>query len=152
MWGIIRNEKNYLEMRNFWGAFSYEEIPTVINRFYRHSLQSRLVKIFGKRFQETWNFKYKKAAGSETAWDTQWQFGLWAQDRFAISPLVTLIADTGVDYSSVSPGKQAIELSICDGRFVEISSSLVFCAKCEKSREIENRVLPKYLSRFLAHN
>jgi len=152
MWGIILNKENYSEMRSFLGNFSYEELPSVINGFSKRSLQSRLVRLFRKRFEATWNFKFKKAVGSETAWDTHWQLGLWAKDSFSMAPLVTLTADTGVDYSSVSPGKQAIEQSICTGRLIKFSPDLVFCPKCEKSREVENKVLPRCLSRISAHN
>ena len=146
MWGIILTKTRYSEMRLFLDSFPISGVPDVVNRFSRRSLNSWLARVFRKRFVHTWTFKFNKAFASETAWDTQWHFGLWAKDYFALSPAISILQDTGVDYSSVSPGKQAVVQSECESKWVHVIDNLGFCRGCEKIRELDNRVLPQILS------
>jgi hypothetical protein len=147
MWGIILTETHYSQMRFFLDSFLVNGVPEVVHRFSRQSLNSWLARVFRGRFVATWTFKFKKAFASETAWDTQWHFGLWAKDFFALSPAISILQDTGVDYSSVSPKKLAVAQSECVNEWVYVVDNLGFCRGCEKIRELDNRVLPQLLSR-----
>lgn len=146
MWGIILTEANYAQMCRFFDSFPMNDLPEVVDQFSKKCLNSWLVRVFRKRFVNTWTFKFNRAFASETAWDTQWHFGLWANDFFALSPAISIVQDTGVDYSSVSPGKQIVVQSDCVGEWTYIVDNVGFCRGCEKIREIENRVLPRILS------
>ena len=147
MWGIILTKTHYSQMRLFLDSFPISGVPDVVNRFSKRFLNSWIARIFRKRFVRTWTFKFNKAFASEIAWDTQWHFGLWAKDFFALSPAISILHDTGVDYSSVSPGKQTVVQSDCLSQWVYVVDNLGFCRGCEKIRELDNRVLPPILSR-----
>ena len=145
MWGVLLNSRNYSFISGYLAGTSVKDVSGVVSQFASQKLKSRLQVIFKYRFERTWRFKYSRALESRTAWDTQWQFALWGLQLTTAVPAQTLIADLGVDDSSVSRTRGKIEPVNCRSLFRYSVESNHFCRACEGFREVQNFSLPEIL-------
>jgi hypothetical protein len=145
MWGVLLNSRNYSFISNYLVISGAEDVSEVVSQFASQKIKSRLQAIFKDRFEGTWRFKYSRALESRTAWDTQWQFALWGLQLTTAVPARTLIADLGVDDSSVSRIRDKMEPVNCRSLFRHSVESKHFCHACESFREVQNFSLPRLL-------
>ena len=142
MWGNLISKTQFTEISRKIPELEQAHIRNILNTFSKFSLTWSLSKLFQDRFQNTWEFKYTKAIRSAFAWDTEWQLGLWALDKYALTPWVSLVEDTGVDFSSVSPSKGVARSLDCKFEYFLRRQNLVVCKTCETRREHQNFTLP----------
>ena len=142
MWGVLLNSRNYSFISSYLAGSSAKDVSEVVSQFAGQKLKSRLQTIFKDRFERTWRFKYSRALESRTAWDTQWQFALWGLQLTTAVPAQALIADLGVDDSSVSRTRDKMEPVNCRSLFRHSVESKHYCRACESFREVQNFSLP----------
>ena len=147
MWGVLLNSRNYSVISGYLAGPRAKQVSEVVSEFASQKLNSTLQNIFKGRFERTWRFKYSRALESRTAWDTQWQFALWGLQLTTAVPPQTLIADLGVDDSSVSRAREKLEPVNCRSLFRHSVESKHFCRACESFREVQNFSLPGALRR-----
>ena len=142
MWGSIIGKCQFEQISK---ASRREKINVsdVVNSFSRSKLKSISTQLFRARFAQTWTYKYQRARNSISAWDTEWQCALWALGKVSIVPNLTLVADTGTDFTSVSPLKKNTQTLECDKLRRENHENFVMCRSCESRREHQNHVLPQ---------
>jgi len=146
MWGNLISRSQFREISTHTSMLDEERTRIAVERFSSDSCLGILSRIFHKRFQKTWKFKYAKALTSKFAWDTEWQLGLWSLGKYALAPQESLVADTGVDMSSVSPLKGDTSTLKCNFQFFTSRQGLPLCRSCETRREHQNHTIPE---RFL---
>jgi hypothetical protein len=145
MWGIFLNREKYLKIKAQLRLIDDQMVHKVVNDFAATQLNSRLNRAFKKRFVSTWVFKYSKARVSAFAWDTEFQLGLWSLGLKSVTPLMSLVADTGVDVTSVSPLKVNYPPTRCITHLKKMRGKQSFCKRCERVRELENFTAPNKL-------
>jgi hypothetical protein len=148
MWGNLISRNQFFEISTQVSNLYPHEIRNVVQKYTNKNLMGFLSRIFYKRFQKTWEFKYTKARASKYAWDTEWQLGLWALGKFALAPQVSLVEDTGVDISSVSPLKVDTATLTCNLSVVSNRQGLRICRSCETRREHQNHTIPEFLPKL----
>lgn len=148
MWGNLISRNQFFEISTYVSELHSRQIQNAVQKYSNETAVGYLSRIFHKRFKETWEFKYTNARASKYAWDTEWQLGLWALDKFALAPQVSLVEDTGVDISSVSPFKVDTATSICNYPVYLSRQDLRLCRSCETRREHQNQTIPEILLRL----
>jgi hypothetical protein len=145
MWGSLIGRRQFNEIFGFISKSTSEHVDKAVHHFSIHFLKSNLSKFFQSRFRSTWMFKYTKARNSLYAWDTEWQFALWALKLYSIAPLISLVRDTGTDFTSVSPNKKDTESFECRKYLPIEHNGNILCRTCERRREHQNNCLPSKL-------
>lgn len=143
MWGNLISRSQYLEISAHTSILDKRRTRIAVEKFSNNMCLGILTRFFKKRFQKTWEFKYNRAIASKFAWDTEWQLGLWSLDKYALAPLDSLVADTGVDMSSVSPLKGDATSVKCKFQFLTSHQGLPLCRSCETRREHQNHTIPE---------
>jgi hypothetical protein len=143
MWGNLVSRSQYLEISTYTSKLDERHTGIVVEKFSNSLCLGILTRIFKKRFQKTWEFKYNRAMASKFAWDTEWQLGLWSLGKYALAPQESLVADTGVDISSVSPLKGDATSVKCKFQFLTSRQGLPLCRSCETRREHQNHTIPE---------
>lgn len=147
MWGFILSKNKYEKIAESLSGWSDREYLDLAIDYVDNSSSSKLTKLFRNRFISSWGFKYRNAHRSDTAWDTEWQSGLWKLNLFAVVPIHSFLRDTGVDESSVSQNKSFWETVFCPGDWGNSFSNHFICNRCERVREHENKTIPYFFSK-----
>ena len=148
MWGNLISRNRFSEISTYVSKLQSQQIRNAVHKYTNENLMGYLSRIFHKRFQEAWEFKYTKARASKYAWDTEWQLGLWSLGKVALAPQVSLVEDTGVDISSVSPLKVDTATLACNFSVFLTRQDLRLCRSCETRREHQNHTIPEILFRL----
>lgn len=143
MWGNLISRNQFKEISTYTLNFDRRSTQIVVDKFSNNSCVGILTRVFKKRFRKTWEFKFNKAIASEFAWDTEWQLGLWSLGKYALAPQKSLVADTGVDTSSVSPLKGDSTTLNCGFQSFTSRLGLPMCKSCETRREHQNHTIPE---------
>jgi len=147
MWGFILSKMNYERISKDLRGWSNNDFYDLANGYIKNSTSSILTKLFRNRFTSSWVFKFKNAHQSKTAWDTEWQSGLWRLNLLAVVPSQSFLIDTGTDESSVSQNKPSGISIPCPGDWEISVSNYFICNRCERRREHENSTIPKILTK-----
>jgi hypothetical protein len=147
MWGFILSKNNYVKITKNLSGWSDSDYFDLAKNYIDNSSSSKLTKLFRNRFTSSWVFKYRNAHKSKTAWDTEWQSGLWKLNLLTLVPIHSFLRDTGVDESSVSQNKSSWDAVFCPGDWEIPMSNHFICNRCERVREHENRTIPHFLTK-----
>lgn len=147
MWGFILSKSNYEKIARSLSGWSDREYIDLATSYIDNSSSSKLARLFRNRFISSWVFKYRNAHRSDTAWDTEWQSGLWKLNLLTLVPIHSFMRDTGVDESSVSQNKASEDTVFCPGDWEIQLSNHFICNRCERVREHENKTIPHILSK-----
>ena len=147
LWGVLIPRLEYQELNQLRNSLNKSDVRDTVRRFSRNELAGILTKLLRKRFENIWFYKYSKSLSSLYAWDTELQLILWKQNRKVLLPLKPLLADTGVDPTSISQGKLAVGTVACTRVIHHFGES---CPRCERRRESSNNLFSwKLLIRFI---
>jgi hypothetical protein len=135
LWGVVLSEKIFLKFDSFCRTKQSERV--IENNIYEWGAKhlSFLGKIFQGRFTRFWTWKFQKSLSSDTAWDTQLHYFIWAQDLQVLIPTRELVRDTGLDSTSVSKEKIMKNVRNCCNPLRSLSSRPEQCYICKVRRE-----------------